>query len=218
MSIPFAAGGLYSTTEDLLKWQQALAAGKVINAASFARMTTPVKGGYAYGLNISTTNTGHKMIAHGGGIEGFNTQLLYFPDDQLTVPAAPSGLTVIVLANMNSRAPQILAARLAAVAHGETVTLQSERKAIAVPAKLLADYTGTYKAQGAPLSIAITLEGDQLMSQATGQGKLPLFPESPSKFFLKVVDAQIEFFRDASGKVTHLVLYQNGRELKAIKE
>jgi len=209
MTIPFAAGGLYSTTEDLLKWEQALTTGRVISAASFAKMTTPVKVDYGYGLIIATGKDGHKIISHGGGIEGFNTYLMYFPDDQLTVA---------VLANMNSRAPQTLAARLAAVAHGETVVLASERKAIAVSAKVLSDYVGNYKTPNPNFSIAITLHGDQLMTQATGQGKLPLFAESESKFFLKVVDAQVEFFRDATGKVTHLVLYQNGRELKATRE
>ena len=43
MSIPHAAGALYSTTEDLLRWEQGLFGGKVISAASFAKMTTPFK-------------------------------------------------------------------------------------------------------------------------------------------------------------------------------
>jgi CubicO group peptidase (beta-lactamase class C family) len=207
MTIPFSAGGLYSTTEDLLKWQQSLAAGKVVKTASFERMTTPVKSGYGYGLNIATTKDGRKMIAHGGGIEGFNTYLVYFPDDKLTVA---------VLGNVNGTAPPTLATRLSALAHGETVVLQSEHKQVTLPTKVLSDYVGTYRA---PVpAIEITLKGDQLRSQVAGQGKLLIFPESESKFFLKVVDAQLEFFRDAAGKVTHLILYQNGRELKATRE
>lgn len=64
----------------------------------------------------------------------------------------------------------------------------------------------------------ITLEGDRLMSRATGQGKLPIFPETKSKFFLKAVDAQLEFFKDESGKVSHLVLHQGSAEIKALRK
>ena len=65
--------------------------------------------------------------------------------------------------------------------------------------------------------LAITIEGKQLMSQATGQPKFPLFAESPTKFFLKVVDAQVEFFKEG-GKVTYLVLHQNGHDTKAMRQ
>src|SRR5580704_18443146 len=71
MSIPFSAGALYSTTEDLLRWEQGLMGGKLLSAASLAKMTTPFKNDYAFGLAVHAVN-GHKVIEHGGGIEGFN--------------------------------------------------------------------------------------------------------------------------------------------------
>jgi len=78
MSIPFSAGALYSTTEDLLRWEQGLFGGKLLSASSLAKMTTPFKDDYACGLGVRTVG-GHKVIDHGGGIEGFNTFLAYFP-------------------------------------------------------------------------------------------------------------------------------------------
>ena len=72
MSVPFSAGALYSTTEDLLRWEQGLFGGKLLSAASFAKMTAPFKEDYACGLSVRTVS-GHKTIDHGGGIEGFNT-------------------------------------------------------------------------------------------------------------------------------------------------
>jgi CubicO group peptidase (beta-lactamase class C family) len=54
MSIPYSAGGLYSTTRDLLRWEQALFGGKVISAGSLARMTTPFKDDYALGVQMQT--------------------------------------------------------------------------------------------------------------------------------------------------------------------
>ena len=59
----------------------------------------------------------------------------------------------------------------------------------------------------------VTREGDQLMAQATGQPSFEVFPESETKFFLKVVDAQIDFIVDAAGVATGLVLHQGGRDV-----
>jgi hypothetical protein len=55
------------------------------------------------------------------------------------------------------------------------------------------------------------------MTQATGQGKVEIYPSSPTEFFLKVVDAQITFVKDASGAVTQLVLHQGGRDMPGKK-
>ncbi len=207
MSIPYAAGALYSTTRDLVRWEQGLFGGKIIRPSSLQKMTTPVKNNYAFGLGLRTVN-GHKVIDHGGGIEGFNTHLAYYPD---------SRLIVVVLGNLNGPAPSDIASKLGAVAHGETVILPSERREVSVPAKLLAEYAGTYEVSP-EFKIVVTVEGNQLMTQATGQPKFPLFAESETKFFLKVVDAQVEFVRGANGEITHLILHQGGRDTKASRK
>jgi len=206
MSIPFSAGALYSTTEDLLRWEQGLFGGKVLKPESLAKMTTPFKQDYAFGLGVST-QSGHKMIAHDGGIEGFNTALAYYPDDKLVVA---------VLANLNGPAGQI-AGNLAKVALGEKVVLPTERKEVTLSPEILKQYVGTYEL--APnFSLAITLENGQLVSQGTNQGKAPMFAESETMFFLKLVDAQIEFVKNEKGEVTNLVLHQNGRDVKGVRK
>ena len=203
MSIPHAAGALYSTTEDLLRWEQSLFGGKLISAASLAKMTTPFKNDYAFGLTVQTVS-GRKVIHHGGGIDGFNTFLAYYPDTKVTVA---------VLANINGQAPGQIAAKLGDLAHGGTVQTTSERKEIALPAATLSKYVGTYEL-GPGINMMIRLVGDHLTTQLTGQQQIRMFAESETKFFLKVVDAQVEFFDDASGAVSHAVMYQNGRERK----
>jgi len=203
MSIPHAAGALYSTTEDLLKWEQGLFGGKVISAASLKKMTTPFKNDYAFGLQVHTVG-GHKVIDHAGGIEGFNTMLAYYPDDKLTV---------VALANLNGAAPNEIAAQLAVLAHGGAVTLQTERKELTLDPTLLARYVGAYR-MGAGGDMLITLDGNQLSGQLTGQGALPIFPESETMFFLKAVNAQIEFPATAAGaKASQLTLHQGGRDM-----
>jgi len=202
MTIPFSAGALYSTTEDLLRWEQGIFGGKVVSPASLKKMTTPFKGGYAFGLLIKS-NDGRTAIFHNGGIEGFNTAMAYYPD---------SMVAVIVLGNMNGTAPDELVDKLGRVANGEKLLAPSQRTAISLPREALASYVGVY--QFAPtFSIAITLDGDQLFEQASNQVKIPIYPESDTKFFLKVVDAQLEFHKNASGAVTSLVLHQAGRDV-----
>ena len=201
MSIPHAAGALYSTTEDLLRWEQGLFGGKVVSPASLAKMTTPFKNDYALGVFVQTAS-GRKVIQHGGGIDGFNTFLAYYPDDKLTVT---------VLANINGQAPTQIATKLADLAHGGVVQLTSERKEITVPVATLSKYVGTYELQPG-VEMMIRLDGDHLTTQLTGQQQFPIFAESETKFFLKVVDAQVEFIKDASGAVTHAVMHQNGRD------
>jgi CubicO group peptidase (beta-lactamase class C family) len=203
MSIPHAAGALYSTTEDLLRWEQGLFGGKVITPASLAKMTTPFKGDYALGVVVQTAS-GRKVVQHGGGIDGFNTFLAYYPDDKLTVA---------VLANLNGQTPNQIATKLATLAHGGVVQSTSERKEITVPVATLTKYVGTYEL-GPGASMMIRLDGDRLTTQLTGQQQFPIFAESETRFFLKAVDAQVEFFTDASGAVTHAVMYQNGLERK----
>jgi CubicO group peptidase (beta-lactamase class C family) len=210
MTIPLSAGGLYSTTEDLLRWEQGLFGGKLLSPASLAKMTTPFKADYAFGLGVSTQN-GHKIIAHNGGIEGFNTDLAYYPDDKLVV---------VVLGNLNGGAPDQIASALGKVALGEKILLPSERKEIALSPEALTKYAGTYELTFPDRSVPmiITLEEGKLLAQLGQQRRLPIFAESETLFFYKVVDAQLEFVKNGQGEITGLVLHQNGRDTKGVKK
>jgi CubicO group peptidase (beta-lactamase class C family) len=207
MTVPFSAGELYSTTGDLLRWQQGLFGGTLLNPASIKKMTTPFKDNYGFGLEIQTIQ-GHERISHGGGINGFNTFEAWYPQDKLSI---------IVLSNVNGNAPDQISNHLASVVLGEPVVLASERKEIPVPASALSRYIGVY--QLAPnFSITISLPGDHLVAQATNQPAAPIFASAPTRFFYRVVDAEIEFVPDANGKIDHLVLYQGGHEMKGVKQ
>jgi CubicO group peptidase (beta-lactamase class C family) len=207
MTIPYSAGALYSTTRDLLKWERGLYGGKVLQAASLKKMTTPFKENYGCGLFISNAD-GRRKIDHGGGIEGFNTEVAYYPEDQLAV---------IVLANLNGGAPDEIANKAATVEFGGKVELTSERKKVALKPQELSALVGTYSLTPG-VDLAVTLAGDQLWTQLTGQGKIQIYPESPTFFFLTVVDAQLEFRKDGSGQATQVTLHQNGRDVVAKKK
>ena len=83
------------------------------------------------------------------------------------------------------------------------------RSAVELPAATLARIAGTYAVPGATLTV--TVEGAVAKAQLTGQPALEIFPESASRFFLKVVDAVLVFAPEA-GRPASVTLHQGGRE------
>jgi hypothetical protein len=167
-------------------------------------MTTPFKNDYALGVVVTTVD-GRPRIFHGGAIEGFNTSLVYYPD---------SKVVVLALANLNGPAADQMTAQLGKAAHGEAVVLTSERKEITLLPQALERYAGSYTFRPG-LDMVVTVENGRLMTQLGPQPKVPIFPESATTFFARVVDAQIEFKIDTAGKVTALVLRQGPASIEA---
>lgn len=207
MRIPQGAGALYSTTRDLLKWQTGLYGGKLLKPASLALLIAPGKSDYALGIFVSRKDGG-TVYSHGGGIEGFNTWLGYDPDRKISV---------VVLGNLNGGAPNRIGSSLMTLAQGGKVTLPGERVAITLPPAALTAYVGQYDVTP-EFGFVVRVEGGKLMVQATGQGALELHAEKADHFFLKEVDAQLVFRRDASGKIDAAILKQNGRETVAVRK
>ena len=92
--------------------------------------------------------------------------------------------------------------------------LPPELQEIAFDAATSGDYVGKYQFDfGAVLEVV--LKSDHLEAQLTGQAAFPIFARAKDKFFYKVVDAQLDFERDAAEKVVAVVLHQNGRDRRA---
>ena len=140
------------------------------------------------------------MVWHNGGTGGYHSFIGF---DQ----KARKG--VVVLSNSTNDIDDIGRHLLESKYPLAKFEAPKEHKAIKLEAKILDAYVGDY--QLAPnFVITISREGDQFFAQATGQGKLELFAETETDFFLQVVDAQFTFVKDDIGQVTSLVLHQNG--------
>lgn len=206
MTVPWAAGSIYSTTHDLLTWEHALFSGKILSADSLKLMTTPGKGDYGMGLGIQTKD-GVRIISHNGGIEGFNTSLTWVPDHNITV---------VVLSNVNGGAPDQMSSQLIDVMLGKTVTLADERKAVPIAKSELSKFTGVYDL--APtFALTVVVSGEGLTVQGTNQGALPMMyqgvKDGHARFFIAQVNAEIEFVPGASGSIDSLILHQNGHDI-----
>jgi CubicO group peptidase (beta-lactamase class C family) len=206
MSVPFAAGALYSTVEDLYLWDQALYTEKLVSKKSLEMMFTPFKTHYGYGWYIDEQFK-RLHISHGGRIEGYMNSIERFPEEKLTV---------IVMSNRDTVSAGRISHDLAAIAFGMTVSRLPARRAIKIDPRVYDAYLGQYEVVR-NLIVTVTREETRLLAQATGYSKIEFFPESEIEFFAKGLDAQIMFVGDDSGKITYARITLNGLEMQARK-
>jgi CubicO group peptidase (beta-lactamase class C family) len=201
-----AAAGLWTNPTDLGKYiiETQLAyqgkSAKVLNQQMTQLRLTPYQNNYAaLGVFIDSTDGG-KYFQHGGANEGFRCQ--YY--GSLT----GDGLVVMVNSDNGAIIPEIVNS-ISKVYQLKGLFKSKSRKIVQVDSSLLQSYTGKYNF--APqVFLTVTLEGGQLFVQLTGQPKFQIYPESQNKFFLTVVDAEVEFVKNETGQVSKAVLYQNG--------
>ncbi|MFM9263594.1 serine hydrolase [Tychonema sp. BBK16] len=116
MSIPYAAGGLYSTVEDLYRWDQSLYTDKLIPKDLLDKMFTafaPIadSGGFGYGYGwLIGKEFDRSVVSHGGGISGFKTAIARYPNDKVVI---------IVLGNREDVNSGDIGVQLAKIVFGE---------------------------------------------------------------------------------------------------
>jgi CubicO group peptidase (beta-lactamase class C family) len=209
-----AAAGLWTTPVDLAHYCMEVElslqgkANHILSQDLTQQMLTPGKGQWGLGLQIGGS-AADPYFSHGGVNEGFESLFVAYEHhgDGAIVMTNAQGGSRLAAEVMQSIATEYNWPDFRPVMHTQ----------VKVDPAVLARYVGSYEL--APnFSIAFTLEGDQLMTQATNQPKVPVFPESQTRFFLKVVDAQVEFFPDDKGQVAYMILHQNGKDTKGIKK
>jgi CubicO group peptidase (beta-lactamase class C family) len=200
------AGALRSTANDLLTFVGAnIGMEKSLLAPSMAAMlATRRPTGFpgleiALGWHISTLN-GHEIVWHNGGTGGYRTWIGFDPKSRTGVVVLSNTFTTAGVDDigahlLDSNVPLLQAAK--------------QRKEVKVDPAILDRYAGRY-ALAPTFVITVTRDGDHLYAQATAQPRFEIFAEDDRNFFYKVVDAQITFVVDATGRATSLVLHQNG--------
>lgn len=206
----YAAGGMYSTVDDLLKWQRALSSGRLLPRRVLERMWTADAGPYGYGWQVlapSAQTLQRPLVLHAGGLNGFATDILHYPAEDLTV---------IILANLGTVPLPRISRDLSAIALGEPFEMPVVRRPVAVDPAVYDGYAGVYTLTP-QVGIRVTREHDRLIVQATGQPRDVAIPESRTRFFSRQVDGHITFVTDDAGRATQLVVHQGGRDLVATR-
>jgi CubicO group peptidase (beta-lactamase class C family) len=203
-----AAAGLWTTPSDLARFaigiQNALAgkAHEVISKGMAELMLTrQIEND---GLGVFLDSQGSTLrFSHSGGNEGFQCLLVAY---------AATGQGAAIMTNSDrglALIPEIMLA--IAQEYGWKGYAPQERSQIKLDPAVLRGYVGNYQI-GPNFFVSVTLEGDQLVTQASGQPKIPIFPESSRDFFVKEFDAQMTFVPDGQGRATEVILHQGGQD------
>lgn len=209
------AGALYSTIEDLYRWDRALYGDSLISHELSAQLFKPYLDNYALGWVVSSVYD-HRYVWHNGGYRDCTAMFTRFIDDDLCIIV----LTNFEIFSIGRRAVESIATDLAAIVLGKPYQLSQEtsviKSVIKLDPALYDSYVGQYELSK-NFTITIIKDGEHLFIQLTGQQAFELFAESETEFFLKIVDAQVTFVKDAHGVITQLILHQNGKDMPAKK-
>lgn len=212
-SVLYSTAAVVSTTEDMLRWEQALNTEKLVSRKSLDEIFTPFKDfipglGYAYGWMV-TKNSERPVISHSGSMGGFAGYIVRHPADRITV---------VVLSNKVNTPSVSVGNALSAIALNKPYKSPNERKMVPVEQQILDKYVGQY--QLAPdVFLTIASRNKNLFGRITGltDAYVPLFAKSETDFFFTNLDAQITFIKDAQGKLTGLTMRSGGRDIPAQK-
>lgn len=202
MSIPGGAGSIVSTPTDLTKFIEALFSLKLFSKSSLIQMKT-ITDGYGMGMFQIPFYT-KKAYGHNGGIDGFASNLAYFPEDSLTVAYCTNGL-VYPLNDILIGVLSICFNKEYSIPTFNTISLKTED---------LDNYLGIYSSKQIPLKITITKDNATLIAQATGQSSFPLEATEKDKFKFDQAGVKMEFNTDKN----ELTMKQGGANFLFTKD
>ncbi len=201
MSIPMGAGGIVSSPTDLNTFFNNLFSGKLVSAKSLNQMKKIV-GNIGMGL-FKFPFYNRYAFGHGGGIDGFQSIADYFPEDKVSVAYITNG----VVMSMNN----ILIGALS-IYFGREYSIPDFSYKPDI--KDLSTYSGIYSSAGFPLKVTISVKGNILMGQATGQPSFSLEGYKTHKFKFDQWGLKLEFIPEENA----MILKQGGKEFKLTKE
>lgn len=200
LSYVLGAGGIVSTTSDLMAFHQGLFGGKLLKKETLKTMTT-AKGDFGMGIYQVPFNK-KRAYSHNGGIDGFSSIVGTFLDDKITFVRLSNGVNF----NPNDVDLAVLSATF-----GQDFEIPKfEEKAIDTSDE---KYVGTYSTSVIPMKIKVFWQGEQLTAQATGQEAFPLKQVSENSFKFDEAGIAMEF--PEKGK---MILKQGGGTVRFTRE
>lgn len=197
----YAAGAMCSTTGDMYRWSQAIRNGELLKPATWKKAFVPYKANYGYGW-ISGTIHRKKIIGHSGGIEGFSSHFVWFPEEDITI---------ILLSNVEETNLGLTTIDIASILFNQPYAIPKKRQHIEVDASVLQQYVGKYKYDKTPRKpITISLENGGLVARKKGEPDFNLQAESLNRFFITAVEAEMEFIKNNQGEIEKMIIHQNG--------
>ncbi|MDQ2086591.1 serine hydrolase [Herbivorax sp. ANBcel31] len=209
----YGSGYLYSTVEDLYKWETALKTDKLVKTETLDMIFDVhiednfFSGGFGLGWFIFTETEFGDVIYHPGNIHGFTSYMSRYVDKDMTI--------IATINNDNYDYDSIVEVLLK-ILNKEPYQLPPEITEIELDSETLQSYTGLYQ-HISESNITITESEDQLYAQLPGQVEVEIFPMSETEFFYKEIEAYITFKKDDSGEIVGLQFKQGGEVIDTVK-
>ena len=195
MSIPLGAGFIVSTPSDLNAFLNCLFAGKLVKEETLNQMTTIIDG-FGFGL-IQVPFYDMKGYGHTGGMDGFQANAFYFPQEKVSIALTSNGvvypLNDIIIGSLS-------------IYFGKEYQLPQFEKSITLTAEELDNYLGVYSTSAFPLKLTISRNGNTLIAQGTGQPSFPLECVEKNRFKFDQARLELEFIPTEN----KMILKQNG--------
>jgi CubicO group peptidase (beta-lactamase class C family) len=196
------AGAFYSTVDDLLRWDRALSANTLLDAAWTAKLFTAVMNEYGYGWWVQT-KFNRRVEWHGGNAPGLVSQITRYPKERLFI-----GVLSNVWSASDRSQVRAMSNELAALMLGEPCELPRRREQRALAPAAYDAYVGEYRGKDV---FAIAREGDRLVVQVPpGNTVFEIVPESETQFFWKDREYYLTFERNPTGEVTGVSIRNEG--------
>jgi CubicO group peptidase (beta-lactamase class C family) len=207
-SIKTGNGSLYSTVDDLYKWDRALYTEKLLKKKTLDKMFTDY-GGFGYGWTVRK-HFDRRVTAMTGRSPGFTSSLERFIDDDICI---------VVAANTYSGITQSMADDLAAIVFGQKY--EALHSPIKIGPSILDSYIGRYQfgpdfTYNPGATVTVEKNGDQLLMQIAGGGTTYLIPQSETRFVDRLFGGVVSFPKDRGLAVTHLT-WNFGKDFVAQK-
>lgn len=206
------AGALHSTTNDLLRFMEALLGytNSSLSLAMKAMSETRRPGGIEPSTHIALAwnvlvNHEHEIIWKNGSVGGYRTFLGYDPKARIGVVALANAQTPV--------GADDIGLHLLQPAMQVDLTIPKSHTEIILAPEFLDRYVGRYRFSPTDI-LTVTREGDHIFGEEPGQGKTEMFAESQHDFFLKVVDAQLTFESIGDGPARAVIWHQDGHDLR----
>ncbi|MEE9373707.1 MAG: serine hydrolase [Saprospiraceae bacterium] len=193
LTLPYAAGSLMSTVDDMLKWQNAINNNTFITRSSLnkaingSQLNSGENIEYGYGW-INGNINGSSHVSHGGGIFGYTTSGIYFPKEDVYV----IGLTNCTCKNIGD-----ITMKIGAMAIGKP--FPDKKDEVSLSQMQLKKWVGAYQFDGSVIR-HITMKNGKLFSQREGSTNLPIFALSDSHFIFDEGTTAYNFSKDDNEK------------------
>lgn len=212
-TVTYAAGGIYSNVADLYRWAQAIGKKQLLSEKSWEQAFTPGLDNYGDGWWIDTLYD-HSFITHSGGLQGFMSNFVYYPD---------ADATIILLTNVGDYGGNLspINTGLSAILFGKPYQPWAKYKEQTVDTALMQVYTGTYRLNNEHQLLVTQKDGKLFIEATNPKDRLPrleLHAQNANTFYIKEAPLRFQFIFNTSHVPEKIVTFNTrGKDAEWIK-